>query len=1787
MISTDMKQEDDAVYLQKDVIMTDDQKINFFDELKARYCKMVQKLENFERKCSYIGKQVSQLEKIKCKTKNKKVFSKRKFSGQNTTSEQFETIENDESIPEGWKSSWRIMEGFSKGQKVKVYWAPNGKFCSSRVAALNYMLSDLKSEEKDVEVMKKSLEAEGWTTHTNLPQGWLLFDDPKKFSKKFVTSDFHYLKNIKFAVKYLSLHSSESEIGNFVAAFALKSEVSISDFEWLHDEAIPYPWRVAQIKNSKGIIIITSSGQVLTSVKSVQEFIEKADEMSKEELKRFSVFLSRQRHSGRMLKNLDDNVKKEATEERAKKTENGERPIKTENLEVVIKVEKDEKEQKHVLPVRNDNDVDSDKIAKEKPKYNSLEWNEEDRTIPAGWKSAISEDGQFVFGQKLKDPSGRMFHGKLDALRNMIKNNNMYSKDDINVMRKGLLHDGWMMKDSLPEGWMIRRVQMSDAKAQRFAYLTPTYEMLYKFERVISFMKENNYSEEEIANFKSKNGLNWHTDEDLPTGWTFAIFTTERQGKLKRFMDPQGKFWNSASQAIKNCFNENPHGETVRQFRKYLLNKDGWFETEYLPTGWIMRQKRSEKGFYFLSNDYEKFNTSKAMYKHLREHKYGENAVKRFEDNYKKLQMPIADIKVKMEDMYTIDQDEVETSTNNVEDLDDMDVDENEEDIAVSLEWKSDKNLPEGWMLSETKISEGELAGTVFKRYRSPCDNYFGNLPDALKFLFNNDDTTDEEMDLMKKGLYLDGWQESSNLPMDWLLRKVKGKDEKYLSPSYEVFTNSKDVLEYLKNNDYTEREIEKFGENPEQNKWSNNKSVPEGWKVCSVGENGSKKFLSPSGSMFENRPEAIKHMLASGKFSNDDITQMQLGITDDGWIYDENLPPGWLKQQSGKTWKFLTSKYEVLDTIAAVLKHLLLNKCSADVVNKFKQSLAPGDQVATTSKRGKEHEENNKANMLSLLPGITVKKMQDSTPTNTTESKPKSQELEKLPNSNKLEWRSDPSLPAGWQEALQKSGGSVFTRFLAPNNKYLGSRLQALQYMSTSGLFSQDDMEKMKKSFEKDGFSHKVNLPVGWMSKGTVYLTHTNEKLASNESVIKFMKENEYDEAEMEKFFEKSAASWNYDDSLPKGWKLSEISYPFDSSKKWFKYMSPEGKVLSSRAQAIKFMTTQGSFNKDDIEKMRSGLQMDGWSTSHNLPPNWFQKRRDQFHMLYLTPECETLKSMKSVISYMKENNYDPAIIKNLKSNGVLGDESPTKRKLESGSNSTPSNKSPRMSAEREENPDDILQLNAFKKSIPFSVNQKEKNLPGWLVGDHTLPEGWKKKLNKEANIILFMSPHGNVFNHRAEAIKFMIEHPEGYSKSDVEEMSSKLVYEDWHTNPLLPAGWRIKRLQGDVLTLTEAGNLFKVVKSARAKIKKQFSETVLKDFSNLMDSLKPSNREVFNTPITTPAIKTEPSSSHAVDEEPKDPLDVSNIETEASNPPMVSKSSLLDYNIKKEKFSVEKEPDTVNTTSNSVKIKQEQPEENQDEDILPNGWKIETDENSDEVFINPAGKRFTSRRDAVEFMIKNGYAPKSIYNLWNSLDIEGWVLQSDQIPAGWRVKYYPALYDYKYLTREMSIIHSTQEASLVVKSCDDHEQERFENWASEVAKSCPKIVWKTDSSLPTNWSISSGLENEIIKDPKGALFEGRKEAIDHMIKCGCTPTDIFKLWNTLHLEGWVTDEENLPTGWKRKYFEDKARHHYLSPMMEVVKSVNSLLKIVKTGKEYTAEEIRRVENWKLKQAQ
>ena len=91
--------------------------------------------------------------------------------------------------------------------------------------------------------------------------------------------------------------------------------------------------------------------------------------------------------------------------------------------------------------------------------------------------------------------------------------------------------------------------------------------------------------------------------------------------------------------------------------------------------------------------------------------------------------------------------------------------------------------------------------------------------------------------------------------------------------------------------------------------------------------------------------------------------------------------------------------------------------------------------------------------------------------------------------------------------------------------------------------------------------------------------------------------------------------------------------------------------------------------------------------------------------------------------------------------------------------------------------------------------------------------------------------------------------------------------------------------------------------------------------------------------------------------------------------------------------------------------------------------------------------------------------------------------------------------------------------------------------------------IEWKSgDSSLPENWLIARKSDNSIlISSPEGENFSSRIEAIASMIRNQQSPEDMFKMWRNLHLEGWVCDEDYLPSGWRRKYLEELETYHYL----------------------------------------
>ena len=415
------------------------------------------------------------------------------------------------------------------------------------------------------------------------------------------------------------------------------------------------------------------------------------------------------------------------------------------------------------------------------------------------------------------------------------------------------------------------------------------------------------------------------------------------------------------------------------------------------------------------------------------------------------------------------------------------------------------------------------------------------------------------------------------------------------------------------------------------------------------------------------------------------------------------------------------------------------------------------------------------------------------------------------------------------------------------------------------------------------------------------------------------------------------------------------------------------------------------------------------------------------------------------------------------------------------------------------------------------------------------------------------------------------MIDHRGIYDNEDIGHLVNTLEHEGWENDSLLPLKWRIRKSGTEIHFLTGIFNVITIVKSARANIRKNFGQAELDNFAKLMESLKPTNKNPYS------ASKLDISNIVSVKSEPSDPLEVSNKNLIETNRKRNSSTAIDAKEIKKEKI------DAI-PTSSMVKIEpveRSNPEENE---TLPKDWRTEVTLSGEVILINPEGSKFSSRVSAVEFMMKNTYSPEDIYNLWNSLDKEGWSIPNEKVPSGWRIKYFEGIFDYKYLTKEMKVFESTEEAFTHIKDSGNFNfgvMMKFGVWVKDVKKATPSITWLKDSSIPSSWFISSGLKQDILRNSTGSLFEGRKEAIDHMIKENYSPSDIFKLWNNLHLEGWVSDDENLPTGWKRKRMTDRRTYHYLSPMMEVVKSSAALLNVVEKGKEYSDEELVRVKGW------
>ena len=57
--------------------------------------------------------------------------------------------------------------------------------------------------------------------------------------------------SIKKALSYMLLRNNDAEISNFFLKHILKREVGSTELKWRDNSSIPFPYRIAEVKNNR------------------------------------------------------------------------------------------------------------------------------------------------------------------------------------------------------------------------------------------------------------------------------------------------------------------------------------------------------------------------------------------------------------------------------------------------------------------------------------------------------------------------------------------------------------------------------------------------------------------------------------------------------------------------------------------------------------------------------------------------------------------------------------------------------------------------------------------------------------------------------------------------------------------------------------------------------------------------------------------------------------------------------------------------------------------------------------------------------------------------------------------------------------------------------------------------------------------------------------------------------------------------------------------------------------------------------------------------------------------------------------------------------------------------------------------------------------------------------------------------------------------------------------------------------------------------------------------------
>merc|ERR1740129_1625372 len=538
------------------------------------------------------------------------------------------------------------------------------------------------------------------------------------------------------------------------------------------------------------------------------------------------------------------------------------------------------------------------KPTSEKKFSKDYDWNEDDPSIPAGWKSTtiqMNSFGKIVESKRYMAPDGRYCSNRLDALRYMTKEG-IFTQEDIHTMKEGLTEDGWKADPGLPTGWYMkpRKDKVNEATAS-YHYVSDTFQNFESTKSAIRFMKESHqYSDQDIAKLEAKISLEakklcpdkyeWLESDDniqVPPDWKYRTVMCSNGLERQFFLAPDGSSYSGRKQAVDYMKKKKMPDEHIKLMEAGF--KIQWFDDDSLPTGFKMRttEMKTKNGTvqmqWFLSPEGKMFRGRKSALEHItKSGKYSVEDIRKFRCSG-------------------------ETPTKS------------------PYEWHEDPAVPKMW--KTTMITVNSFGKNVLsKRYLSPDGRFCSSRIDALKYMRKEQIFLEEDVQEMKRGLLLEGWEENDFLPVDWFVKPDNHKSEEatftYLAPDFTFLRSTKAAQTFMKNHlvygqDHVDSlnalvdegrkriRLEKYGakQGPQSDA-----TIPSSFKmkVLNNGPQQKIQLFAPDGTSFFCRRSALQHMIKEG-YSVMEVEEMRNCLRFEGWEEDTLLPNGWrLRKRPG-----------------------------------------------------------------------------------------------------------------------------------------------------------------------------------------------------------------------------------------------------------------------------------------------------------------------------------------------------------------------------------------------------------------------------------------------------------------------------------------------------------------------------------------------------------------------------------------------------------------------------------------------------------------------------------------------------------------------------------------------------------------------------------------------------------------------------------------------------------------------------------------------------------------------